>query len=320
MRDQWTPKIPENGHFMLLMCKDVPVFNITQGEVLNERLLPGAILRGTLDYSDWMKTRYSTGSNASARRLMLRAFGTDNHNRTLAVTRALSLSDCYWLKQQGETIAFSDVTPYLHTEWQGDGTFAGGSISTLFVNGAATKRWLDSSTLLKEGSYKELEPYTLCAELGLTDYASKARMSNRGILLTNFTSMDRFLESFEQSGFIGETDDARTKAVEMFDEQATALFVVDYLVEHDDRHWGNIGFIRDSDTGQYLSMAPYYDFDWVWTDGVVKLPDNAMEIHSEYIAALCERAKAASENFEHGAIIRKRADELLGQVNRSMRR
>ena len=303
-------KIGVNGD-MLLMCKDTPVYNITMGSVLDERLLPGAMLRGTLGYSEWMKTRYSAGTNASARRLMLRAFSTDNHNRTLGVTRALSLSDCYWLKQRSEAISFCDATPYLHEEWQGEGVFRGGSISTLFVNGAASKRWLDSATLLKEGSYKELEPYTLCCALGLAEYAAEARMSSRGIMLTNFTSMSRFLESFEQSGFIGDADDARDKAVELFKEQATALFVLDYLVEHDDRHWGNLGFIRDSNTGEYLSMAPFFDFDWVWTDGVARLPDRALENHRAFIISLCERAKAIADDFEHGTIIRKRADELL---------
>ena len=97
----------------------------------------------------------------------------------------------------------------------------------------------------------------------------------------------------------------------MFKEQATALFVVDYLVEHDDRHWGNLGFIRDAETGQYLSMAPYYDFDWAWSDGVVRLPENALSSHGAYIASLCNRAKAVAENYEHGHIIQKRADEVL---------
>ena len=304
----------DNNSDVLLMCKDTPVYNITKGEALNDDLMPGAMLRKTLDYSGWMKTRYSAGTNASARRLMLRAFGTDNHNNTLGVTRALSLSDCYWLKQHSETVAFDEVTPYLNAEWQGTGIFTGGSLSTLFVNGSATKSWLDAETLLKEGSYKELEPYALCEELGIADFAAKARMSSRGIVLTNFTSMDQFLESFEQSGFIGDTDDARTKAVEMFGEQAAALFVVDYLVEHDDRHWGNLGFIRDSETGAYLSMAPYYDFDWAWSDGVARLPDNAIKNHSAYITSLCKKAKAVARGFEHATIIIKRADELLSSL------
>jgi len=295
---------------ILLMCKDTAVYNISSGATLNEKLLPGALSRGTLTYSEWMKTRYSAGSNASARRLMLRAFGTDNHNRTLAATRALSLSDCYWLKQESEKVEFGEITPYLHDEWQGEGAFTGGSISTLFVNGAGTKRWLDSETLLKEGSFKEHEAYMLCAALGLDAYASKARMSAQGIMLTNFTSMEHFLESFEQSGYVGDNDDARTVAVAQYGERAAALFTVDYLVEHDDRHWGNIGILRSSVSGECIDMAPYYDFDWIWTDAAVRLPDNAIAHHGEYIASLCEKAKAASRDFEHGHIICNRANEL----------
>ena len=136
----------ETGTDMLLMCKDTPVFNIASGKILNEKLLPGAMLKGTLDFDKWMQTRYSAGSNATARRLMLRAFGTDNHSNILKATRALSLSDCYWLKELGEKVLFSEVTPYIHKEWNGTDKFTGGSIATLFVNGAATKRWLDFKT------------------------------------------------------------------------------------------------------------------------------------------------------------------------------
>jgi hypothetical protein len=263
-----------------------------------------------------MKSRYSAGSNVSARRLMLKAFGSDNHENAIEITRTLSLSDCYWLKRQNEDVCFNDITPYLHKEWDGTGEFKGGSISTIFVNGAADKRWLDSKLLLKIKSFKEYEPYALCSALGL-DNVSKAEMSDEGILLTNFTSIDYFLESMEQSGSSGEKDNPREKAVEIFGEPAVALFVVDYLVEHDDRHWGNYGFLRDSNTGEYLSMAPYYDFDWAWSSAVVKLPDNANK-YSELIVCLCEKAISVSGKFEHCEVIKRRANELLNQYNTTM--
>jgi hypothetical protein len=272
------------------------------------------MLRETLNYDEWMKLRYSAGSNAAARRLMLRAFGTDNHGNVLKATRAMSLSDCYWLKEQKDDVLFNEVTPYLHKEWDGTGNYGSGSLSTLFVNGNANKRWLDSKTLLKEGSYKEMDAYALCAALELEKYAGEASLSDKGLLVSNFTATSRFLESLEQSGYVGEHDDARSKAVELFREQAVALLVVDYLVESDDRHWGNIGFLRNTETGEYLGMAPYYDFDWIWTDGVVRLPDNALEEYSGYIRSLCEKAKEAAIGFERKDIIRKRANELLQQL------
>jgi len=303
-------KDTEYNNSVVLMCKDIAIYNVSKSIVLSEKQLPGCMQRNTMDYSQWMKTRYSAGSNVSARRLMLKAFGSDNHEHAIEPTRTLSLSDCYWLKRQGEDVNFSDITPYLHKEWDGTGEFKGGSISTLFVNGAADKQWLDSKTLLKVKSFKEYEPYTLCSALGLEN-VTDAKMSDEGILLKNFTSTNRFLESMEQSGFSGEKDNPREKAVELFKEPAVALFVIDYLVEHDDRHWGNYGFLRDSNTGEYLSMAPYYDFDWSWSGAVVPLPYNAYKNHNGFIRSLCEKAICISDRFEHGEIIKKRARELI---------
>lgn len=306
-------KIPA-GSDILLMCKDTPVYNITKERVINRKLLPGAMLRNTMDYSGWMRTRYSAGSNASARRMMLRAFGTDNHNRTLDATRALSLSDCYWLKKQNETVLFGDVTPYCNDEWKGDGDFKGGSISTLFVNGAADKKWLDAKTLLKVNSFKEYDVYQLCSQLGLEKYTANADVSDEGILIYNFTSPDYFFESFEQSGYVGENDDARTVAVEMFGEKAVSLFVVDFLTEHDDRHWGNFGFLRDANTGEYMSMAPYFDFDWAWSDGVTPLPANAYQKYTDVICDLCTVATTAAASSKYETVIVKRAAELLRMI------
>jgi len=308
-----TPRETSRDNSVLLMCKNEAVYNVSKKEIISKQLLPGCMLRKTMSYSQWMKTRYSAGSNVSARRMMLSAFGSDNHENAIEATRTLSLSDCYWLKKQGEEINFYDITPYMHKEWDGTGEFKGGSISTLFVNGAADKRWLDSKTLLKVRSFKEYEPYALCMALGL-DNVTEAKKTDEGILLTNFTSPDRFLESMEQSGFSGEKDNPREKAVEMFKESAVALFVVDYLVEHDDRHWGNYGFLRDSNTGEYLSMAPYYDFDWSWSSAVVPLPKNAYQNHSGLIRSLCEKTLRLSDSFEHSEIITKRARKLLKKV------
>jgi len=242
---------------------------------------------------------------------MLRAFGADNHNKdTIKATRALSLSDCYWIKAQDENITFAEVTPYLNKEWDGSGAFKGGSISTLFVNGAADKKWINSKTLLKVGSFKEIEPYKLCEALGI-EHGAEVQLSDEGLLVTNFTSTDCFFESMEQSGYVQADENARIKAVEMFGERAVALFVVDYLVEHDDRHWGNYGFLRNADTGEYMGMSPYYDFDWVWSDGVVQLPENAVHDYGDYIKGMCVKAKEVASQFERGEVVRKRAEELL---------
>jgi hypothetical protein len=297
---------------VFLMCKDIPVYNITKDEILSDELLPGAMRRKTMDYDAWMRTRYSAGSNVTARRLMLRAFGTDNHGNVLKATRALSLSDCYWLKNKNEKVLFDEITPYLHAEWDGSGNFTGGSIATLFVNGVSDKCWVNAKTLKKIAAYKEMEVYELCAALGLIH--SKAKLDGIDILVTNFTSTNYFFESAEQSGYIGPDENHIEKWIEIFGEHAVSLFVVDYLVEHDDRHDGNFGFLRSADTGEYASMAPYYDFDWAFCSNSTPLPELAFKKYGGHIKKLCEKAKITAADFEHSGVIIKRADELLKHI------
>lgn len=306
---------------LLLMCKDNPVYDISNQQIIDEKLVPGAILRETMTFDEWMKTRYSTSTNPSARRQMLRAFSTDLHDaEVIRVTRALSLSDCYWIKQQNEDTKFNDVTPYLNKEWDGNGEFKGGSISTLFANGAANKKWLDSNNLVKHDSSKEHDAYKLCSELGVNpEYCAEARLSgenNKDLIIANFTSPESFLESAGQSGLFTENK-PHIIAVDVFGERAVTLLVIDYLVECDDRYSGNFGYIRNADTGEYENMAPYYDFDWIWTGHSVMPPDNAFTNHGELIRNLCDKAKEIADKFDKSDVIMKRADELIKQVEKT---
>jgi len=301
------------------MCRDTAVYDIGSKAVLNNDLLPGAMRHKTMDFMTWMQTRYSVGSNVSARRMMLRAFGSDNHNSSLNQTRALSLSDCYWLKGKDEDVKFEDVTPYIHEEWDGTGEFKGGSISTLFVNGAANKRWVNKSTLIKLKSARELVPFMLAEALELS-LVPKAWVEGEDFYITNFTTMASMLETMEQSGLV--TGDAKPQeiAVNQFKTDAVSLFVLDYLVEHDDRHWGNFGFMKDTTTGRYTGMAYYYDFDWAWSGAVVPLPANAIAKYPNHIVELATKAIAVSEQFdaEYRDVIVKRANQLITQIKDSL--
>jgi len=234
----------------------------------------------------------------------------------VTTTGALSLSDCYWLKKQDEDLSFTEITPYIHKEWDGleihgvQNDYIFGSLSNLFVSGKTDKQWIDAQTLLKINSFAEIEPYKLCAALGLEN-VTEAQISNDGIILSNFTSTDIFYESMEQSGVSEENADVRYTAVENFKDNAVALFVIDYLTENNDRYSDDYGYLRSSLTGEYITMAPYYNFDRLWSGEAVALPENALQNYGEYIRYLCQRAKNVAGDFEYGTIIERRADELL---------
>jgi len=263
-----------------------------------------------MGYQQWMETRYSAETNFSARRLMQRAFGSFDYEQAVLKTRALSLSDNYWLKRQDEDIRYKSVTPYLNKEWSEADEYTAGSLPTLFVAGKTDKRWLDAQTLLKVNSFKEVEPYALCAALAL-DNTAQAQVTDEGILLSNFTSLDIFYETMKQSGFSEDHNDPREIMVKDFKEVAVALFVIDYLIENTDRHQGNYGFLRCSKTGEYISMAPYHDFEWAWSGDVTALPNNAWQGYRGYIHDLCHQALSIADIFEYSSIIERRACELL---------
>lgn len=39
------------------------------------------------------------------------------------------------------------------------------------------------------------------------------------------------------------------------------MIIIDAIIGNGDRHAGNFGWLRDTDTGAYVCMAPLYDFD-----------------------------------------------------------
>ena len=284
----------------LLMCRDIEVYDIINDRIINENLLPGCMLKGIMDYPQWMKTRYSKDTNFSSRRLMHQMFDSSDHEHIKFETGAMSLSDCYWIKKQGESLQFADITPYIEFN----------TLSNLFVSGKTDKLWIDSQTLLKKNTFREIEPFNLCKALGLENIA-EAFLTDEGLILNNFTSPDVFYESMEQFGVEGENVDPRDLAVEYFREDAVALFVIDYLVENNDRLLDDYGFLRSSATGEYVSMAPYHNFDWIWSGEAIAIPVIAWQEYRGYIHDLCRRALSAAGSFEYGTIIERRAGELL---------
>jgi len=283
----------------LLMCKDTAVYDIEQKAILNEKMLPGSIIKNTMNYNEWAKTRFTKQSNFSAQKLIRSIYETSDYEQISYSTRALSLSDSYWIKKQDDEVSYTDVSPYKQFNPN----------ANLFVSGKTDKKWLDSQTLLKINAFREFEPYLLCAALGLTN-VTEAQAAEEGMILSNFTSSDMFYESMEQFGAAGE-DDPRDIMVEKYKEQAVALFVVDYLVENNDRHADDYGFLRDTGTGEYISMAPYHNFDWAWSGDAIALPDSALRGYRSYIRELCRWAIDIAGDFEYGTIIERRAEELL---------
>ncbi|MBR1623789.1 MAG: hypothetical protein IJ675_07785, partial [Pseudobutyrivibrio sp.] len=176
----------------ILMCKNKQVYNIDSHDILNKALLPGSMQKSPCNdtYRLWIKERYNSGSNTLARLLQGKAFGQGNRPKIDANTFALSLSDCYWIKNDDVEIAFEDVSPYYNDFWTGSGEYTSGSIPTLYVPGAMSKEWLDKEHLKKDGDAsalnRELSAIEFCKKCNVP--VNDAFFQDNSLIVLNFTS------------------------------------------------------------------------------------------------------------------------------------
>ncbi|WP_127581230.1 hypothetical protein [Paenibacillus koleovorans] len=263
---------------LILMCKNREVFDIGNEQVLNKALLPGLMM--SIPYKStfllWMEKRYSEKSNTFARQLRSYVYGQGNRSKINIGTRALGLSDCYWLKDRKEEVTFEEVSPYYTDFWSGAGLYEGQAIPTLYVNGYLPKYWADRNTLIKKSTdtvqaNREIYCSILAEALGLP--VAKAAPSPEGVAVTNFTNPALMFESADASGKIHGEEFTTEDVLSAFGSFGFDMLFFDALVANGDRHAGNFGFLRDPDTGAYLSAAPLFDFDHAFES---RVPDDVL--------------------------------------------
>ena len=289
------------------MCKDIPVYDIIKGKILSEKLMPGSMLKG-MSFKDWASHRKSVISNVFARKAYFSAFGYEPEDAAELKTHMLSLSDCYWRKFDNEDVSFEQISPYHTGFWDGKGDYKGGAIPTIYTSGAVSKYWLDSDRLYKSGCSVELEAYALASRLGIPCNKVENSEDESGIIVYNITDSNAMLEPAIFSGrFEGTFFPTIDEVVCNFGEAGLTMLAFDAVTGNTDRHLENLGFLRDANTGEYLGMAPLYDFDQVLSaDGtddylITQLPEH------QVIERICEKTLSVSEH----PVFRARAQAIL---------
>lgn len=302
---------------MLLMCKDIPVYDIETENVLNEQLLPGLMMQqgaNSHTFARWMKFRYSLGTNTIARKLKGISFGQGARMRINRETRALSFSDCYWLKDEKDPIKFSEISPYYQPFWDGSDTFSGQAAPTLYVGGAMSKEWKQDGRLYKYGDIEvELECIRLCDQCGIP--VEQAEKTENGIAIFNITSPEYMLEQADESGRLDPDEFDETTVVELFGKAGVQMLILDAIIGNGDRHAGNFGWLRDTQTGEYISMAPLYDFDHALDSKLEtdRLLTDAVKASLKYKDEVKRIAKIAAESEQK--VFAKRANMILRMLD-----
>ena len=245
---------------MILKLCNEDVYDIDNDIIINKDLAPGLLLKS--GYSSWVRTRYSSNTNTCSRNLRALTYKQGNREKINIGTHALSLSDSYWITDD-KNLKFEDVSPYYNKFWNGDGVYSGGAIPTLYVDGFLPKEWISKDIFIKYHKNAKIEYLAtkLCEACNISCCITEYNDNEANIIkIHNITSPTVMFESAIQSGIFDPDDFTDEQILDTFGEDGLKMLVIDAITGNGDRHAGNFGFLRSTTTGEYLGMAPLFDF------------------------------------------------------------
>ncbi|MBQ2986283.1 MAG: hypothetical protein IJE23_02235 [Tyzzerella sp.] len=285
------------------------------------------------EFVEWAMNRtLSLGRSYAKEILNTLRLSQNNRYAIFKACRGLSLEDAYWVKQDGDTQTWEDVNLFYNplTLFVTEVSLSGRNkqfkvdvdvkqnIHTpeLTTLGASAKGWIrheDGLYLHKVGKYElpaceildalgiEHIPYRESTEDEVNLYLSierKAWIQGVGEAIVNsklFTSEDVALVTFEEfASFcaiygLNPYDEARKINPEIYYK----MQIADYILNNNDRHEQNWGFLMDNQTGKIVSFCPLFDHDHAFAGY-----DNIASQTTEEDMTLYEAAKAAQAELK----------------------
>jgi len=264
---------------LLLLSKDTPIARIIGGALeplLSDRL--PLFLKRTGDADAWLKSR-AIDNHRTNSRLLKRALRLANKDdlTTVMAVNAATITDNYWVKPIDDD--FTKYDDVLFRENMFDELALTGDVNSfdqppsktpeLTNIGSFEKCWrLENNVwwMYKAGRQEELFSELLAYHIGKALGFPIAEYMTAG----DFIKSRDFTESadvdFEPAiGIIGDTSDYIKiyDALCQINPAIAAQYVVmcyfDGLIYNMDRHEHNFGILRSSDTGEILSLAPFFD-------------------------------------------------------------
>ncbi len=253
------------------------------------------------EFVEWAMNRtLSLGRSYAKEILNTLRLSQNNRYAIFKACRGLSLEDAYWVKQDGDTQIWEDVNLFYNslTLFVTEVSLSGRNkqfkvdvdikqnIHTpeLTTLGASAKGWIrheDGLYLHKVGKNElpaceildalEIEhiPYRKSNEDEINLYLSGERkewIQGVGEAIVNsklFTSEDVALVTFEEfASFcaiygLNPYEEARKINPEFYFK----MQIADYILNNNDRHEQNWGFLRDNQTGKLIGFCPLFDHD-----------------------------------------------------------
>lgn len=267
-------------------------------DILNEDLCPACFFEGA-SLEKWVKSRSVDVHRSHSRQLyrVLRLNSDASFTDIIRVGHGISITDNWWIQEETENLDYNSLKKY--NEEIANIAFFGSPANNDFIVsgytelgtiGSYEKAWRyidDSWYMLKQGNKAELiseyYAYAFLKSLGysVAEYEVQRKDSKLGLTLEYIISKD-YTENgkydFEPFfNYFGENED--------YDFIITGLNAInpasirdyvemcfyDALLLNVDRHNFNVGFLRDSNNGKIVCLAPWYDYNMSLAS--TKIPD-----------------------------------------------
>lgn len=258
--------------------------NIT--EIINKALCPHCFVVGMPLYI-WLDNRCVDMHRSHSRRLFkaLRLRNSENTAELISIGHGVSITDNWWIQRNDENLEYCELKKY--NKQIADIALLGGSDSDerntegyleLGTVGSYEKAWRfegNSWYIYKQGGTQELvsEYYSYLFLKAMQFYVAEYRikiiksaetgLSATFMLSKDFTNnaevdFEPFCNYFSDND---ELDFIIPRLPEKLIKQYVMTVFFDALLFNGDRHNQNIGIIRDSLTGEILSLAPGFDYN-----------------------------------------------------------
>ncbi len=278
------------------------------------------------DFVEWAANRTLSISRSYAKEILnaLR-LSQNNRYAVCKACRGLSLEDSYWIRQEGDESAWEQVNLFENpltlfiTEVSLSGRNERHRIETVRENqihtpelttfGVSAKGWIRQGKRLclhKVGRYEipadEIltalgiphVSYRISQESEIRPYLTRERMewiAGVGEAVVNcelYTTEDVAMVTFEEFQIFCENWglDPFAQAVEIDRKSYLQMQIADYLLNNNDRHGQNWGFLMDNHTGKLTGYFPLFDHDHAFCENPRTLSQTARESISLREAAL----------------------------------
>jgi len=243
------------------------------------------------DFNDWWSGRRIPASRGGVKELLWKLDGI-GLDELAEKCLGLSLSDQYWIRPSTDT-KWQDVN-FFDNDFSEDigelliaGKWDGGDMSSPdnTSDGVVRKRWkiINGERCLIKGSFSTVgvpqpQPFrevfaSRLAELLLKPFEGGFVVPYSLLweddvvysVCANFINSDTEYVSFNQINYANKKLNSESPfnfCRKFFGDTAHVLdltILLDYIVLNEDRHFGNFGLVRDTNTGAFLRPAPIFD-------------------------------------------------------------